>query len=74
MDHFSAILRYGRVIQAERLWLSNSATTDNSKNEVSRPVNHIDYLLLYYLVAKEHTKKHKLKQHNLGKPAVGVLV
>lgn len=33
----------------------------NSKMEVSWPVNHIDYLLLYNLVAKDHVQEHRLK-------------
>lgn len=57
--------------QEQSLWLAHSATADNSKVEVSWPVSRINYLLLCYLVAKKHTKKHILKQHTLEKSAMG---
>lgn len=61
MGHSSSLSRHCQLTQAERFWLPNNATTDNSKMEVSWPVNHIDYLLLYNLVAKEHVQEHRLK-------------
>ena len=67
--HCPCLLRHTQASGAKSLWLANNATIDNSKSEVSWPVSHINYLLLCYLVAKKHTKKHMLKQHNLEKSA-----